>query len=302
MTVPMRHILHQGPVIASLGITALASLRHQAKHVPVPSCPGPWFEENLPPRADDLVRDYVRHVGGDPSWYHGTVPAHFFPQWGVPLAARTLRDLPYPLARVINAGCRLEVIHPLPAGEGLRVRARLESIDDNGSRAILTQRIVTGTSRVPEAIVADMKVFVPLAKKRDGTKGSKPSFALPTDAKEIGHMALPANAGLDFAMLTGDFNPIHWLSPYARLSGFRSCILHGFGTFARAIECLNRSLWDGDAARLSVVEAKFAKPLVLPGTATVYASPDGGLFVGEVSSGSYYLEGKFTAGQPRGVP
>ena len=43
---------------------------------------------------------------------------------------------------------------------------------------------------------------------------------------------------LDFAKLTGDFNPIHWVPAYARASGFRSCILHGFATMSYAMEAI----------------------------------------------------------------
>ena len=88
---------------------------------------------------EKLVSDYVRHVGGDPSWYRGRVPPSLFPQWGFPLQAQTLLGVPYPLARVMNAGCRIEQKAPLPAGQPLHVRARLESVDDDGRRAILTR-------------------------------------------------------------------------------------------------------------------------------------------------------------------
>ena len=43
-----------------------------------------------------LIRDYIRHVGGDPAWYRGRVPPHFFPQWGFPLGARALEGARLP--------------------------------------------------------------------------------------------------------------------------------------------------------------------------------------------------------------
>ena len=45
----------------------------------------------------------------------------------------------------MNAGCRIENRAPLPAGEPLEVRVRIESIDDDGRRAIIVQQMVTGT-------------------------------------------------------------------------------------------------------------------------------------------------------------
>ena len=74
---------------------------------------------------------------------------------------------------------------------------------------------------------------------------------MPADAKEIAFYRLKADAGLDFAKLTGDFNPVHWVPAYARALGFPNTILHGFGTLARAVEGLNRGVFAGgvDALR-----------------------------------------------------
>src|SRR5687768_10161106 len=137
MALPTKHIRHQLPVIASLGGTAFAALKQQLagkKGAPIvaPSTPSPEIKRTIPPRPADLVADYLRNVGGDPGAYKGEIPAHLFPQWGFPLAAKTLEGLPYPMARVLNGGCRLEINGKLPLGKPLEVSARLEDIDDNG--------------------------------------------------------------------------------------------------------------------------------------------------------------------------
>jgi hypothetical protein len=223
------------------------------------------------------------------------LPAHFFPQWGFPLAAKALLGLGYPLARVINGGCRLENRAPLPANEPLEVRARIETVDDDGRRAIITQRVITGTARSPEAIVADLRAFIPLAKKEEtnGKKATKARPTVPADAHEIAFLRIKDDAGLDFAKLTGDFNPIHWVKPYAKASGFRTVILHGFSTFARSIEALNRGRFAGDPMRLAMIDAKLSRPLVLPARVGVYVGKDGGIWVGDAPGGGAYLEGRF---------
>jgi hypothetical protein len=302
MSVPIRYALAQGRAVTALGRVALSGLRTQKSHSApqLPSEPGPWIEARLPPRPPEIVRAYIKHVGGDPGWYRGRLPAHLFPQWGFPLAAQALLGLHYPLARVVNGGCRLEQHAPLPADEPLEVRVRIESIDDDGRRAIVTQRVVTGTVTAPNAVIADLRAFIPLGNKKDGKNddknGKKPAKVrptVPTSAHEIAFLKIREDAGLDFAKLTGDFNPIHWVKAYARASGFRTVILHGFSTFARAIEALNRARFAGDPSRLRSIDAKLSRPLVLPARVGVYVSAEGGIWVGDAPAGGAYLEGRF---------
>lgn len=297
MPVPLRHVLSQGPVLAAFGRAALSGLRSKpGASSGTPAAPGPWIEAELPPRPDALVRDYVRHVGGDPASYRGRLPAHLFPQWGSPLAARALAALPYPLTRVMNAGCRIEQRAALPSGERLVVRARIETIDQDERRALVTQRIVTGTRRDPDAVVADLVVYVPLGPRDDDRSGARERASVPGSAHELAFLRIGTSAGLDFAKLTGDFNPIHWLAPYARAAAFRACILHGFATLARAIEALNRARFAGDTSRLVVVDARFTRPLVLPARVGVYVEGKS-FWVGDAPGGAAVLAGHFEEGR-----
>jgi acyl dehydratase len=255
--------------------------------------PGPTVRATLPPRPDALVRDYVAHVGGDPAAYAGRVPPHLFPQWGFPLAAETLASLPYPLAKTMNAGSRVEVRAPLPAGEPLLVTARLEAVDDDGRRALLRQRVVTGTPSTPAAITADLFAYVPLARARGGERAEKKRPTVPSSAREVGRLRADRAAGLAFASLTGDVNPIHWLPPYARAAGFRRPILHGFATFARAWEGLVRAEAGGDPGRVAFVDARFVKPLPFPADVGLFVDDARGVWVGEAPGGAAYLEGSY---------
>lgn len=285
MSVPFRHVLEQGPVLAGLAGAALSSLRRSGGAAP--QAPGPWIEQRLAPRSPALIRDYLRHVGDDPSWYRDVVPAHLFPQWGFPLASQALSTLPYPLTKVLNAGASMKLNAPLPAGETLMVRARLESVDDDGTRALITTTIVTGTASAPDALEAQLRAFVPLGKPDRGAKKDK--AGIPNDARELAFLRLAPDAGLDFAKLTGDFNPIHWVPAYARAAGFRSCILHGFSTFARAIAALDRAVFAGAPSRLRSIDARFTKPLPLPARVGVYLKGDS-LWVADAPGSRPYLE------------
>ncbi len=294
MPTKYKHIRHQGPVIAGLGRTAMAALMQQLGHgaKTMPNLPGEPITQVLPPRPRELVRDYLREVGGDPSSYKGQLPPHLFPQWGFGLAARTLEDVPYPLLKVLNGGCRLEINAPLPDDEPLEVSARLESIDDNGRRAVIHQSVTTSTRSAKNAVVGHLYAIVPLGKgSGDAPKtprAEKPR--IPIDAEELAYWRIPKDAGLSFAALTGDFNPVHWIPPYAKAFGFRSTILHGFATMAKAIEGVNRARFCGATDRIRSVDVQFTKPLLLPAEVGLYASGNQ-IMVGDAPGGPAYLVG-----------
>lgn len=300
MPVPTRYLLHQGPVIGALVRAALGT-KSQGPKAP-PTLPGPELRKVIPPLPADLVRDYVRHVGGEPSAYKKEVPPHLFPQWVFPLVTASFEGLPYPMQKAMNGGCRIEVNAPLPIDEPLHVAGRLESIDDDGRRAILQHKSVTGTSTHPEALVSYFYTFVPLGGGKGGDgKADKPKKPksdkprVPLEAREVQRWKIGSKAGNDFAKLTGDINPIHWVPSYAKAMGFRNVILHGFSTFARAMEGLNRGLFSGDVHAIRTFEVRFTRPLVLPAKVGLYVHGDTEVYVGDAPGGPAYLRGTFEA-------
>ena len=280
MALPTKHIRNQGPVIAMLGATALTALRRQVTGK-VPAGPGPLpspeLRATIPPRPRALIKDYVRFCGGDPNSYKHVLPPHLWPQWGFPLAAKTLEGIPYPLLKVLNGGCRVEVNGSIANDEPLEVRAQLVSIDETERRAVLEQRVTTGTAANPEAIVATLFAIVPLGGgKKSGAKAKKKvPERVPVDAEELARWRLPANAGLAFAMLTGDFNPVHWVPAYARAFGFRNTILHGFASMSKAWEGLVRSRYGGSTTAIRSFDVQFTKPLILPAKVGLYHAQTG---------------------------
>ncbi len=290
MSVPNRFILHQAPVIAAIGKSVINAMLNKGKGNTA-STPGPEIQRTLKPRSRDLVRCYVKNVGGDPSAYKRTLPPHLFPQWGFPFATELLSGIDYPLQRVLNAGCRMEINAPLPIDEPLLVRARLEEIDDDGRRALIKTRIVTGTASEPDALVGHMIALVPL-KRGDKSKKKKEPARVPDGAKELRFFKLGPSAGLSYAKLTGDFNPIHWVPAYARASGFKNCILHGFATMSHAMEGLIKSSFSGDVNAIRSLDVSFTSPLLLPAKVGLYRS-DAQLFVGDAPGGRAYLTGTF---------
>ena len=260
-----------------------------------PTVPGPTLTATVPARNARLVRDYVRHVGGDPDSYVDSLPPHMFPQWGLPLLARTLDNVPYDVSRVLNAGCRLEVNRPLPTNEPLQLEGRLEEIDDNGQRAILRQRLVTGTASAPEALICRVDAILRLASPGGGVKRPKPT--VPEDARQIGRWCASKYDGLRFGLLTGDLNPIHWVGLYARMFGLGGVILHGFSTMARTAEILDRSLRPDHPTGLRTLEVRFERPVRLPADVGVYVDEGDCVFAGESPGAPAYLTGQYTTSQ-----
>lgn len=304
MALPTKHIRNQGPMLATLGHTALEAIRRQITGKAPRDAgplPGPEIRAQLPPRPRELVRDYVRFCGGDPSSYKRTVPAHLWPQWGFPYAAKTLESIPYDLFKVLNGGCRVEVNGPIAIDEPLEVEAQLVSIDDNGRRAVLEQRVRTSTPSIPDAVVATMYAIVPLGGgNKDKSKKKKEPERVPLDAQELARWTIAENAGLAFAMLTGDFNPVHWVPPYARAFGFRNTILHGFATMAKAWEGLVRSRFGGDPQGIRCLDVQFTKPLTLPAKVGLYLGPNpegegDRVWVASAPGARPYLVGSVTA-------
>lgn len=299
-----RHFPTQLPVLGALGRVALVSARQQAldrvsrQPTPPASIPGPILTAEVPLRPRQLIRDYLRHVGGDPAAYRVSVPPHLFPQWTFPLQMRALEGIGYPAAQILNAGCRLTLNRAIPDDEPLRVSVQLTGIDDDGRRAVINQRVITGTRRAPEALVADWQGIVRLARGKS-PKPKDNKNEVPADARPIDYWRLSGRIGLQFALLTGDFNPVHWIPVYARLMGFRGQIVHGFSSLARTMESVIRVLANGDPARLESFACRFTRPLVLPAEVVLYRDEAGGLFVGDAPASPAYLSGSYALRQER---
>jgi len=257
-----------GALLETAGRSAWRAWRGPARGQ-APLLPGPELAERVSAPSPALVRAYCRHleIATEGPRHAPSVPPHLFPQWTFPIAARALRSLPYPLARILNAGCRLQINARIPAAAPLTVRAQLLSVEDDGHRALLHERITTDTPEASGALIADLYAVAPAgpARGRNGRSATPAGDAarVPFSARELGRLRFGPRAGLAYACLSGDFNPVHWARTYARAAGFPTPILHGFALLARAMECLGRASFAGATGRLRLVDVRFKRPLVL---------------------------------------
>jgi acyl dehydratase len=296
MSVSARHLLRQGPNVVGLLKGGVTAFRSRGLKGGAFATPGPLITGHVKAPAQDLIRDYLVWVGGDPKAWAGQVPHHFFPYWNFPWMSKTLEGVPYDVSKILNGGVTLTMNRPIPAGEDLVVTAQLIRIDDDERRVVFHQRVTTSTASAPDAQVAEMRLVLPKKRKKnaDGDKVADAPKIVPNDARELARWKLPANAGLDFAVLTGDFNPIHWIPAAGRAAGFGGCILHGFATMARALEGVNAAVLAGRIDAMSQYDVRFARPVKLPGKVGLFVAEPGTFFVGDSVGSPANLIGSYT--------
>ncbi len=301
MAVPLKHVLHQRRGI--LGMLQIAGSALTGSGAAPDALPGPVVGETVSPPADALLDDAVRWAGGDPKAYKDTLPPWMFAYWGVPLFTRMLADAPVSALQIINQGCRIRQNHPLPRGQALELTGQLVEVREEPRRVRMHIRLTTGTGVTPDAQVVDLYTMVPrkAPKGEGGPRKSRGPAVVDSDWIEVAEWHNGPSAGFEFAKLTGDFNPIHWIPLAARASGFKNVILHGFGTVARAMEHLARHRWAEGMSAFEELDIRVTAPVTLPGSARLYLGPvsdenhhQRGIAVGKAPGGRAFVVGTLT--------
>lgn len=266
--IPLSLVRHQRPMLAAIGRIALGAVAPFGR----PSTNPTDFQDEhkiiLPP-AEDLVSCYAAW-SGTPDGYPLTLPPHMIAQWSIPLATKVLRQTRYNLATIINQGVALRINGELPRGVPLHLGARIIRLEESDGRARVSVSLTTGTATDPTIIEAVLHSTFPLLSTSRKQRKPRPEDEL--EWETIGHWEASKNDGLRFAILTGDFNPIHWVGIAGRLSPFNTTVLQGFGMMARTFEVLNR------AEPIDFVDVRFLKPVTLPSrpvTVQVHRSAQG---------------------------
>ena len=273
--VPYGLLRHQAPML----LTGARVVGHTILNALVPaSKPGAAPDGGMAARiapvvrtiaapAQELVEQYLAWAGASLS-YEGLLPPHMVSQWSLPLVAELLLRMPYRLTSVINQGVSLRVCGPLPRNVPLHLRAAVEQIEHTPGRIKVVVAVSTGTAEQPSLVEARLHMSFllpgPRAPKAVQERGPEPNWIT------AGLWHADARDGLRFALLTGDFNPIHWCGPLARRSVFRGMVLHGFGSFVRSYEVLAQQ-----GVRFDEIDVRFIKPVALPCTAlSVQVAPE----------------------------
>ncbi|TFW15698.1 hypothetical protein E4L98_25795 [Duganella callida] len=211
----------------------------------------------IPAPPTDLVAEYLAWAGAD-GRYAGELPPHMVSQWSLPLVGELLLRTAYKLTSVINQGVDLRVRGPLPRGVPLRLSAAIEKMEEAPGRAKVVVVVSTGTTQQPALVETRLHMSFLQPGPRPLKTPQPPRPAEP-QWHTAGSWRADRRDGLHFALLTGDFNPIHWCAPLARQSVFKGMVLHGFGSLVRSYEVLMRH-----GLAFSEIEVRFLKPVPLP--------------------------------------
>ncbi len=296
------YLFQQGDVLKAIAHAAIQGImQSNQKQVNIEELLNkqfPEYQEVVPPRSNELIDDYIKFVRGNLNGYKKFIPFHFFPQWSFPIIERVLSDLPFNFIQIMNAGFRAEIRSQLPRNEKLYLKAQLQKIELKNNILYFTTKVITETSSSPESLIAYLTTLIRLPKKEDfKTKNSTSTqeFTVPFEAKEIASFSFKSNTGLNYSLLSGDINPVHWLEPYAQMMGLKRVILHGFASAAFCIEAINNNLFAGDVNKIHQLEVKFTKPLFLPAKPKLYFLRDSNQFyLADARLARAYVVGNFS--------
>lgn len=262
MTASWGLLRHHGPMLRATARILLASLLPRRSRAArggddANAIPGTTIRRVIAPPAAALVESYIAWSGAA-GRYRNELPPHMVSQWGMPLVGELLLQLPYRLTKVINQGVTLTINGPLPRGVPLALSASLQKIEEAGGRAKVTVLITTGTAQ--QAALVETRLHLSFILPGPRPAKTPRDTAPETSWQTVGSWRASADDGLQFALLTGDVNPIHWCGPIARRSVFSGKVLHGFGSLVRTYEALP----EGSCREIDI---RFLRPVPLPSAA-----------------------------------
>jgi len=202
------------------------------------------------------LRDHV-----PPTWLHVlTFPLHVHLLGGPDSTIR--------LAGAVHVANRMRLHRPVAGSEVLDAAVRVENLRPHRRGAQLD---VISEVRVGEELVWDgVSTYLAPGAMADGVPEPEAEAGPAAGAhRPIATWRLPADLGRDYRRVSGDPNPIHTSRLAARAFGFARPIAHGMWTYAHLLAALEPRL-----PSAYVVEASFARPILLPARVGAWWQPD----------------------------
>ena len=218
-----------------------------------------------------LVRDFIVWSGGCTEAWGPHVPPTFFPYWTMPSLVACIRGRQLKLAKLLNGGCTIRQLAPIPIVGDLVLDSWFKGIESRARHDLISLGSRTRDKNGLTLLETEVRFILPKSNPKAASSKSTPMIKPPEETR-LANLSARKNDGFTFACLTGDFNPIHWIPSVAKLSGFPSCIQHGFGTLAKSYEHL---LQAQKVTRSSCdLTVDFKRTVPLPSTASLFADDD----------------------------
>ncbi len=185
--------------------------------------------------------------------YSKTIAPHLFPLYSFIPLFKKLELLPYPLFKILNQGVELSILKDIPRKD-FNLSVEIETPVEEENKVKLPQ-IVNLTSTDGEVFLK-AKIHGVIPKKSNKTKSKRevPHF----EAEHEIILKYTKEKARRFALITGDVNPIHLSSIIAKIFGFKSSIMHGFGILSDIFEEIEASY-----GRIESIKISFIKPVIL---------------------------------------
>jgi acyl dehydratase len=176
------------------------------------------------------------------------------------------------LASVLHGGQTIGVHRPLPA-EGSAVRtSRITAVYDKGKAAIIVLRSDVADADGP-LWTSEARIYVRGEGGFGGERGpsGRPDASGANGTSVAGdhapdatvHRAIREDQALLYR-LSGDLNPLHADSEFARAAGYDRPILHGLCSYGMVLKAVVDTALDGEVERVRSYAARFAG-VVFPG-------------------------------------
>jgi acyl dehydratase len=264
--------------VRAMGALAVSGLRKNRGAIPNDFSERSLVTGAVPHANPELLRAFMRATGVDPQFFklpggQTALPPTYYVTWNMAVLSDTLLKLrlPYDYSRVLHAGSEVHYTRPLCLNDKATYQARVIAIDDNERRARIRVETIVHEADAPsvEIFRNTMELHVPKAKAPRGPKTEAPI----AHGRDIAAFRLPRDLGQRYAMVSGDFNPIHWSRAAARALGFKTLFVQGYCTKALIAHAVIRQLLRGASPLFASLRVEFRRPVFLPAKL--------GLFVGE---------------------
>lgn len=203
------------------------------------------------------LASYQKMCGFRPS---SMVPISFYFVLSQPVMLSLFGDkrFPHRIPGLLQVSSRIKHFGATHAGEVFDIHTRVGNgnIAKSGHYFDVTSDIFVADRLVCQCI----NKFVAGHKTTKTDAGSIPPFKSSLLQPTMAHWTLPKNAGLAYAKVSGDFNPIH-LHPWtARLFGFTQPVAHGMYLLAKVSAHLEQQMHE----QCGIMTMKFKRPVLLP--------------------------------------